>query len=168
MGEKPLRTTTRAKSAAAKKTRPTQAPTPQPNFHLVGEPYGTPTTIANLLRYARVEPRGRNRWYVETRPLEWVLVPGHIVWLTPSGLLACDCRQSLAGRGCEHVLAVRQLGTLKPSRAADARQMEIDVNVPPTVRIATPPGRRYRGEYHVVESYRHRNQAASTSERTDG
>lgn len=163
MGEKPLRTTTRAKSAAAKKTRPTQAPTPQLNFRLVGEPSGSLTTIETLLRFARVEARGRNRWYVEARPLEWVLLPGHIVWLMPSGL-RCDCRQGVAGRECDHVIAVRQIGTIKPSRAGDPRQMRLVDETATAVRIETPRG-RYRAEYHVVESYRHRHHAVPTLER---
>jgi|SRR5579884_660277 len=146
MGTKPKHNITNAKPAAAKKTRPAQAPTR--NFILVGEPHGAPTTIETLLRFARIEPRGRNRWYVEARPLEWVLVPGHIVWLMPSGL-QCDCRQGIAGRECDHVLAVRHLGTIKPQRAGDPRQLRLVDDVEPTVRVEVPRG-RYRVEYHVA------------------
>jgi len=138
-----------------------------PNYHLVGDAYGAPTTIETLLRFARVEPRGRNRWYVEARPLEWVVAPGHTVWFTPGGLLQCDCRQGVAGRACDHVVAVRQIGTIKPSRAADPRQMRLVDDTATAVRIETPRG-RYRAEYHVVEMWRTRPRPLSASERVNG
>jgi hypothetical protein len=131
---------------AAKKTRPAQNPVPE--FVLVGDAYGEPTTIGDLLRFAHVEPVGRNRWYVEARPLEWVLLPGHAVWLTPGGLIQCDCRQAVAGRECDHALAVRHLGTVKPARPADPRQMRLVPDAEPTVRAKTP-ARRFRNECRV-------------------
>jgi hypothetical protein len=122
--------------AAAKKTRPARIPVP--DFVLVGDAYGAPTTIGDLLRFARVEPVGRNRWYVEARPLEWVFVPGHVVWLTRGGHLQCDCRQAVAGHACDHVLAVRHLGIIRPARSADPRQMLLFGDTEPVVRVEVP------------------------------
>jgi hypothetical protein len=150
------------------KTQPAGAGTnnPVPNFRLVGAPCGTASTIANLLRFARVVPAGRNRWYVEARPLEWVFLPGHTVWFTPGGQLACDCRQAVAGRECEHALAVRHLGSTSPPGPDDPRQMRLIEEPEPVVRAAVP-SRRFRVEYKV-QPLVHRARPVPARERADG
>jgi hypothetical protein len=150
-------------STALKQTRPTRTP----NFHLIGDAYGVPTTIGYLLRFARVKPVGRNSWYVEARPLEWVFLPGYVVWLTRGGRLQCGCRQAVAGRACDHVLAVRHLGTVKPAGPADPRQMRLVPDAELVVRVKTPAC-RFRNECKVKPRVHRTRSAGAAGERADG
>lgn len=117
----------------------------QPNFRLVGEAKGPEPGLVDLLRYSQLECVGRHRWRVLATREEWVRGGGHLVALNRTALV-CDCRQGLAGRACAHALAVRQLATIEPPRAADTRQLRLFADAQPLVRPAVP-SRRFRVEY---------------------
>jgi len=135
----------------SKPLAPTEAQTSTPNFELVGPARSVSSELLDLIRFADIKPFGRNKWHVKAKLAEWIdfRVPGHIVWL--DGGLHCTCRQGMASRICVHVIAVRQMGFVRPKplpRGVEELQMRLlPDNGRLLVRIAPPKtkGGRRRG-----------------------